>query len=220
MAIPSGFAGGVGVFEELDSERLDTLQEICSIGAGHAATALSQMIGRTVDLEVPRVAFENVRDLPRVAGGADGRAGGLYFTIFGDARGVILLIFPEEGARRMVHLVCGGHSTLDLDDAMGVSAMREIGNILASAFLSAISQLSGLNLVPSVPGYCHDTAGSIFDLVLKELPTLADAALVIEAVFGASGEGIRGHFFLLPDPHTLEVILRAVERTGSAGSGR
>lgn len=208
------------MFEEMSAERLDTLKEICNIGAGHAATALSQMIGRPVGLEVPRVVFENVYGIPRIAGGAGTAVSGLYFTIVGDASGVILLIFPEESARQMVRLVCGSAGMPDLGDAMSVSAMREIGNVLASAFLSAISQLSGLSLLPSVPGYAHDSAGAILELVLAELAIPTDVALVIETVFGASGEGIRGHFFLLPDPHTLEVILRAVERAGRPAGSR
>ena len=95
--------------------------------------------------------------------------------------------------------------------------MREIGNILASAFLSAIGQLAGLSLIPSVPGYARDMAGSILDLVLIELSRLEDTALVIETVFREAGEGIHGHFFLLPDPQTLEATLRAAERAGAAG---
>jgi chemotaxis protein CheC len=95
--------------------------------------------------------------------------------------------------------------------------MRETGNILTSAFLSAINKLAGLSLIPSVPGYARDMAGSILDLVLIELSRLADTALVVETVFGEQGAGIRGHFFLLPDPQTLEAMIRAVERAGAPG---
>ena len=180
------------MYEQIDEKRLDILREICSIGAGHAATALSQLTGRRIDLEVPRVLFAKIQEVPRIAGGAETVVDGLYFRILGDARGVILMIFPEESG-------------------------REIGNILTSAFLSAIGQLAGLSLIPSVPGYARDMAGSILDLVLIEISRLEDTALVIETVFREAGEGIRGHFFLLPDPHTLEATLKAVERAVSPG---
>lgn len=208
------------MFDQINAARLDVLKEICNVGAGHAATALSQLIGRRIDLEVPRVIFENIQEVPRIAGGAETVVAGLYFRILGEARGIILMIFPEESAQGIVRLVCHGRETPDLEDPMSVSAMQETGNILTSAFLSAISQLSGLSLIPSVPGYARDMAGSILDLVLIELSRLADIALVIETVFCETGEGIRGHFFLLPDPHTLEVILRAVEEAGAQGGGR
>lgn len=202
------------MFDKIDAARLDLLREICSVGAGHAATALSQLTGRRISLEVPRVLFENVREVPRIAGGAETVVAGLYFRILGDARGVILMIFPEESARGVVRLVCGDGGA-DLGEPLSVSAMQETGNILTSAFLSAIGQLAGLSLIPSVPGYAIDMAGSILDLVLIDLSRLADTALVIETVFREVGEGIRGHFFLLPDPHTLEATLRAVEDSSS-----
>ena len=202
------------MFEAMEESRLDILREICTIGAGHAATALSQLTGRRIDLEVPRVRFERVEEVPRIAGGAETVVDGLFFRILGDARGVILMIFPEESGREIVRLALGGREP-EPEDPLCVSAMREIGNILTSAFLSAIGQLAGLSLIPSVPGYARDMAGSILDLVLIELSRLEDTALVIETVFREAGEGIRGHFFILPDPHTLEATLKAAERAGS-----
>ena len=148
------------MFEQIDESRLDILREICTIGAGHAATALSQLIGppdRPGGARGSR--FERVQEVPRIAGGAETVVDGLYFRILGDARGVILLIFPEESARRDGAPGRWGASTLDPEDALSVSAMREIGNILASAFLSAIGQLSGLSLIPSVPGYAATWPG-------------------------------------------------------------
>jgi len=201
------------MYEQIDERRLDILREICSIGAGHAATALSQLTGRRIDLEVPRVLFAKIQEVPRIAGGAETVVDGLYFRILGDARGVILMIFPEESGREIVRLVLGNQEAAP-EDALSISAMREI---LTSAFLSAIGQLAGLSLIPSVPGYARDMAGSILDLVLIEISRLEDTALVIETVFREAGEGIRGHFFLLPDPHTLEATLKAAERAASPG---
>ena len=97
---------------------------------------------------------------------------------------------------------------------MSISTIKEVGNILSSAFLGAIGQLSGLTLIPSVPGFSYDMAGSILDYVLIELSRLADKALVIETAFKEGREEIKGHFFLLPDPHTLDAMLRALEGTG------
>jgi chemotaxis protein CheC len=206
------------MFERMSESRLDILREICTIGAGHAATALSQLTDRRIDLEVPKVLFARIEEVPAIAGGAETVVDGLYFRILGDARGVILMLFPEESGREVIRLALGGREPSP-GDPLGVSAMREIGNILASAFLSAIGQLAGLSLIPSVPGYARDMAGSILDPVLIELSRLEDTALVIETVFREAGEGIRGHFFLLPDPRTLEAMLGAAERTGSRGGG-
>lgn len=203
------------MFESIDEKRMDVLREVCSVGAGHAATALSQIIGKRIDLEVPRVILKNIQDVPQVAGGPEAIVAGLYFQILGDARGNIFMIFPEDSAHTLVSMMRGGAEDLDLSNEINLSAMKEVGNILTSAFLNAISQLAGLSLIPSVPGFACDMAGSILDYVLIELSRLADKALVIETEFKESGAEIKGHFFLLPDPHSLHIILRAVERDGS-----
>jgi chemotaxis protein CheC len=204
------------MLEKISEPQLDILREICSIGAGHAATALSQLTGRRIELDVPRVLFVPVREVPQIAGGPETVVDGLFFRILGDARGVILMIFPEASGGEVMRLVLGSRDVAPGEE-LAVSAMREIGNILASAFLSAIGQLAGFSLIPSVPGYARDMAGSILDLVLIELSRYEDTALAIETVFRESGEGIRGHFFLLPDPLTLEAMLAAAERAGSPG---
>lgn len=200
------------VFENIDDRKIDVLREVCNVGAGHAATALSQLIGRKVHLAVPKVVIEDIKKVPEVAGGADSLVAGLFFQILGDARGNIFMIFPEESATAIIRLVTGSKEGLTFQDEMSISAMKEVGNILASAFLSAISQLSSLSLIPSVPGYAYDMAGSIIDSVLIEISKLADKALIIETDFKEVGETIESHLFLLPDPHTLDIILQAVEK--------
>jgi len=200
------------MYEKLDEKRIDVLKEVCNVGAGHAATALSQLIGKKVELEVPKVVLEEIAKVPEIAGGAESLVAGLFFQILGDARGNIFMIFPEKSARTIVSLASGGTVSPDPEDEMNISAMKEVGNILVSAFLSAISQLAGLSLIPSVPGFAHDMAGSIMDYVLIEISRLADRALVIETRLKERGESIESHLFLLPDPHTLSVILKGVEK--------
>lgn len=198
----------------LEEGEVDILREVCTVGAGHAATALSQLIGRQIDLEVPRVRLVDIGKVPEVAGGADALVAGLFFRILGEARGHIFMIFPEKSALSIVGLATGEENVGDLREEIHISAMREVGNILASAFLSAISQLSGLSLIPSVPGFACDMAGSILDGALIELSMLADRALVIETVFREADEKIESRFFLLPDPHTLTATLQAVKEAG------
>lgn len=204
------------MFEKLDDKTIDLLTEVCNVGAGHAATALSQMIGKKVLLEVPRVQLENIRNVPAMAGGSSSLVAGLIFRILGEANGTIFMVFPEESARTIISLMTGTHGEVDMTDEMNISAMKEVGNILSSAFLSAISQLSGLSLIPSVPGYAYDMAGSILDSVLIEISRLADHALVIETQFLEIGKHIESHLFLLPDPHTLHAVLKAVEKAGES----
>jgi chemotaxis protein CheC len=196
----------------LTQTQLDTLKEISNIGMGHAATALSQMIGETVYLKVPRITIADIADLPDLVGGPEAVVVGITLRIFGDARGTILLIFPRESAQQMLVRLTGRKPRGLVFNEISASALKELGNILASAYLSALGSLLGMTLLPSIPLLAYDMAGAVVDSVLIELSQEGDLALMVETEFHGqppADQVIRGHFMILPDPGTLEVILEA-----------
>lgn len=200
-------------FRNLNPVQLDALREISNIGMGHAATALSQMIGQTVRLRVPRVTITEISQVPDLLGGAEQLMVGITMQILGDARGSIMLLFPRPNAH---HLLCNLLGHRDRRKSLGeeeISALKEVGNILASAYLSALGNVLGKVLIPSVPMLADDMAGAVVDSVLIELSRSGDLAMMIETDF--SGEHnrealIKGHFFLIPDPATLEIFVSLV----------
>jgi chemotaxis protein CheC len=200
-------------FRELNESQLDALKEIGNIGMGHAATALSQMIGQTVSLRVPHVTISDISRVPDYLGGAERLMVGITLQILGNARGSIMLLFPQESAHHLLGSLLGSRSKALVMDEMAVSALKEVGNILASAYLSALGNLLNMTLIPSVPLLAYDMAGAVVDYVLIELSQAGDQALMIEAIFsGSSNQSftIKGHFFLLPDPATLDIFLRTI----------
>lgn len=200
-------------FRELDSVQLDTLKEVSNIGMGHAATALSQMIGQTVFLTVPNVTITEISQVPEHLGGAEKLMVGITLQILGDARGSIMLLFPQESANRLLCSLLGRQDKRLVMNEMSVSALKEVGNILASAYLSALGNLLKKTLIPSVPLLAYDMAGAVVDHVLIDLSQSGDLAMMVETNFsGEAGQesAIKGHFFLLPDPATLNIFLNAV----------
>ena len=200
----------VSIMEQLHDVHLDALQEICNIGMGHAATALSQMIGQTVNLNVPKVTLASLDQVPDIMGGAEQVVVGIYMRIYGNLRGNILLIFPRESAQILNALLTGQPSSGDLIlSEMHASALKEVGNILVGAYLNAMGSLLEMSLIPSIPFLAFDMAGAIVDYILAELGQESDVTLVVETEFFGRGTLIRGHFFLLPDPNSLKLILEA-----------
>ena len=203
-------------FRELNNVQLDMLKEISNIGMGHAATALSQMIGQTVRLRVPHVTITEISQVPDHLGGAEKLMVGITLQILGDARGSIMLLFPQESAHRLLCSLLGHQEKTLIMTEVAVSALKEVGNILASAYLSALGNLLDKTLIPSVPLLAYDMAGAVVDYVLIELSQSSNLALMVETDF-AGGPGqdlaIKGHFFLLPDPATLDIFLNAVGGT-------
>jgi len=195
----------------LNEPQLDALREISNIGMGHAATALSQLLGKTIHLRVPRVMITDISQVPELLGGAGKMVVGIYLQILGSARGNILMIFPRENAVRMLDkLLHRENQRGGLLTELEVSALKEVGNILASAYLNALGTMLKMPLIPSVPVLSFDMAGAVVDYVLVDLAEVGDLSLMVETEFSEDEEQVGGHFFLLPDPPSLQIILKAI----------
>ncbi|MBR5910112.1 MAG: chemotaxis protein CheC [Schwartzia sp.] len=196
---------------ELSPVQLDALREIGNVGAGNSATALSQIINHRIDMNVPEVSIVPITDVPDLVGGPDVMVAGVFLRVYGAAPSNILFLLPQESAFYLVDMILGKpHGETKSLDFMDESALMEIGNILAGAYLNALFNLTKLSLLPSIPALAMDMAGAILSVVLIQLGQMGDHALVIETEFQADEDGIKGHFFLVPDPGSLDTILTAV----------
>lgn len=196
---------------KLSAMQMDALREIGNVGAGNAATALSQIINRKIDMTVPQVSIMPLGDVPELVGGPDAMVAGVYFRVFGPAPGSILFLLPRESAFSLVDMLMGrekGHT--QALDSLDESALMEIGNILSGAYLNALSYFTKFTLLPSIPALAVDMAGAILSIILIQIGQMGDHALVIETEFSSDGGGVKGHFFLIPDPGSLNVILAAI----------
>ena len=199
-------------FLKLNNVQMDILKETSNIGMGHAATALSQMIGHPVKLRVPHVTITKISQVPEYLGGAEKMMVGITLQVLGDARGSIMLLFPQESAHRLLCNLIGDQGKVLIMNEVTISALKEVGNILASAYLSALGSMLHKTLIPSVPLLAYDMAGAVVDYVLIDLSKSSDLAMLVETDFigdTSSDLAIKGHFFLIPDPSTLDMFLDA-----------
>ncbi len=196
---------------KLSTIQLDALKEIGNVGAGNSATALSQLINRKIDMTVPQIAIMPLGDVPDVVGGPDAMVAGVFLRVYGPAPSSILFLLPRDSAFTLVDMLMGREQgyTTSLN-SMDESALMEIGNILAGAYLNALSYFTKLTLLPSIPALAMDMAGAILSVILIQLGEMGDHALVIETEFTTENDGVKGHFFLIPDPGSLSTILAAI----------
>ncbi|WP_438317662.1 chemotaxis protein CheC [Sporosarcina sp. FA9] len=196
---------------------LDVLREIGNIGAGHAATALSQMLDRKIDMRVPKVdlvSFEGMFDL---AGGAEEIVAGIFLRIEGDLSGSMFFVLSIESANRFIQKLIGDE-TFNFNtppfSEIGISAMQELGNILSGSYLSALSDFTGLRIFPTVPSLGVDMVGAIVSFGLIEISQTSDEVIVINTEISEESsngtEKITGHFFLLPDPSSYITIFKSL----------
>jgi len=199
-------------YPALNEKQIDALKEVSNIGAGHAATALSQMTGRPIRIQVSKIRLVGIEEVPEAVGGPQRLLAGIFLKIYGEARGSILLVFPKESVTELISLLTNSGTAPDSPlPEMEVSMLKELGNIMASSYLNAVSRLTKMILIPSVPGIAYDMAGAVLESDLAELGDYGDTALLIETELGLAKESLAGQFFLLPDPEYLRLLLNALE---------
>ena len=195
----------------LSASQLDALREIGNIGAGNSATALSQVVNKKIDMNVPKVSIVPIEDVPDLVGGPDSLIVAVFLRVYGKAPGNILFLMPKKNAFYLVDdLMQRPHGTTQDLGEMDVSALKEVGNILTGSYLNAFSHFTGISMIPSIPSLALDMAGAILNVVLVQLGQMGDHALVIETKFLAEDDSVNGHFFLVPDPGSLGTIIESV----------
>lgn len=197
--------------DTMDNMQFDVLREIGNIGAGNAMTALSQMLNMKIDMEVPKVELIDLKNLPDAVGGADAIVVGILLTLSRDVEGMIMFIVSEETARKTADLLLQQPVSPDtpLTD-METSALQEIGNIITSAYMSALSMLTHLSINISVPYMSVDMAGAILSVPAIEFGKVGDQALLIQSEFGEKDDGMAGYFILIPTEESSGKILSSL----------
>jgi chemotaxis protein CheC len=193
--------------------QLDALREVANIGAGHAATALSQMTNRRIMIAVPEVNVRPLEEVTDLVGAADEVIAAVLMHMMGDLTGRTLVLFPESSARTLCDILFRRPSgtTTGFGD-MEQSGLKEAGNILASAYLNALSDFMGMMLVPSVPSLVVDLSAAVLTTTYLNFGHDRDFVFCVETSFRVEGttDSLQGHFLLLPDMPSLRAIFDAI----------
>jgi len=193
--------------------QLDALREVANMGAGHAATALSQMTGGTIMISVPTLHVTSIDDVAPHFTDDEEPVAAVMLHMLGDLTGRTLLVFPKPTVMRMAELMLRrpAGSSVALGE-LERSAIKEAGNILSGAYLNALSDFMGMVLLPSPPQLVVDVSTEVLTASCLGAQMGSDYVFVVETEFYMQdiAERLRGFFLLLPDPASLHAILRAV----------
>jgi chemotaxis protein CheC len=192
---------------QLTDLQIDALKEIANIGAGHAATALSQMLGSTIKLETPKAELLRYNDLGSVFG-EDQILAVLHVYVRGDIPGHLVVLFDQEDALAFVHLFLRRVSgDLQIYDAVVETTLKELANIVASSYLSALIRLTDANMLPSVPVISYGSLRAAFDALMPTAPHRD--VFFVESTFIDRGAKIAGRVIFIPDTGSVEPLLAA-----------
>lgn len=195
----------------MDGVYFDVLREIGNIGAGNATTALAQLLNTKVDMAVPKVALLEFPEVGSAMGGEEQIMAGIYLIVEGDISGSIMFLLEENSARNLVaKLMCSEPSPAGTEfTEMEISALKEIGNIITGSYLSSLSALTNLKIIPSVPDISIDMAGAILSVPAIEFGALGDRMLFIQTEF-TDDVKLEGYFILVPDLESYDKILTSL----------
>ena len=197
----------------LNSFHLDVLKEIGNIGAGNAATALAKLLNKKVEMKVPQIRIMGFSEVNEVLGGAETPVVGILLAVLGDISGNILFVLEQSAANTLVNILMSKKPDEEMEyNEITLSALKEIGNILTSSYLSALSALTGLTIKPDVPALAIDMAGAILSVPAIEFGKTTDTVLYIETEFIEGKDRVIGDFFLVPD---TESYIRLLDTLGA-----
>ena len=196
--------------QEVNEKYRDVLAEIGNIGAGNATTAVADMLGLRIDMSVPQVQFLPVEEIGTSIGAEDEVIVGIMLGVGSDIDGSMMFLMDMESAHHIVNrLMMRPDDYMEDFDEMDLSAVKEVGNIIAGSYLSALSGLTGLTITPTVPFVAVDMAAAILSVPAIQFGMFGDNALMIKTEFSDEPQ-INGYFILMPEEESYEKILSSL----------
>ncbi|SDI94228.1 chemotaxis protein CheC [Natribacillus halophilus] len=192
---------------DLTAVEMDQLKEISSIGFGHAATALSELLQKRCKMTVPAVDIVAFDEVVALAGGPENVVAAIFLKIEGPFRATILFVLPAEQASGIVRQLTGQKS--DIDEETGLSALNEFGNIIAGTYVATFADMTKLDVRASIPASVIDMAGAVLTPGLLPLSVYGDEVILLQTDF--NDEKRLAQFYLLPEPGSVDVLRQVLK---------
>lgn len=192
--------------KNLNSEHLDLLKELGNIGAGNAVTALSKMLSKPIEMQIPQINIVDFKDIAAFVDDPENIIVGILVNLSGDINGIMMFIMTLESARTLTNNLLSTDNFDDDFNEMELSALTEIGNIVSSSYLGSLSSIINKRIIPSVPSLSIDMANAVLSLPAILFSRVADKVLLIESLFSIENDKFSGFFVLVPDMESFDVI--------------
>lgn len=200
---------GIKDYNELNSLELDTLREIGSIGTGNAATSLSSLIGQEVRIQMPEVRIMGFNEAIDWIGGPEEITAGVLVKLSGQLNGIMLCVQKLDFVNLVLESMMA-ETVKDYEDLhdMENSALVEVGNIMISSFINALSGLADIDVQMTVPAFTVDMQGAIMTVPMVEFGGQSNYIMTIGGNFICGGKEVPCRLLLSPDIQSLNYLLR------------
>lgn len=196
-------------YEEMNEMEIDILKEIGSIGGGNAATALSSMLNTKVNMEIPKVEILEFNEALDSVGDPEDLVAAILVEMSGEIEGIMLFISKKEFADEILHRMVNKKDAdfLELDE-IDSSVLTEIGNIVISSYVTALSSLTNVDVDLSVPQLGVNMLGGIMSMPIAMMGQHSDKIMMITGKFKIDGKALDSRMLLLPDVQSLNVLMK------------
>jgi chemotaxis protein CheC len=179
---------------------LDKFLAAARSGVSRAAEALATISANAIQMEVISAGLAPTARLSEIVGDPEDTVAGVYIRVTGDIPGHALLMFPYKSALLLGDLVTGQvpGSTVEMTD-MERSLLQEVGNIVVSSYVNAISEFFKCSLLPSPPCLAVDMGAAVIDSVLLYSGQYEEDTINIVTRFAGDERSVRGFFLYIPE---------------------
>lgn len=196
-------------YEEMGALAIDMLKEIGSIGGGNAATALSSMLNAKVHMALPEVKILGFNAALNLLGHPEELVAAIFVEMSGELHGVMLFVLTREFSDAIIQKMLGKPAVdfLELEE-IDTSVLTEIGNIVISSYITAMSSLANVEVELSVPQFTVNMQGGIMSVPIAMMGQHSDRIMMITGKFKIDGKAMDSNMLLLPDVESLNVLMK------------
>lgn len=196
-------------YDDMSGLGLDLIKEIGSIGTGNAATALSSMLGKPVRMTLPDVQILGFNEAVKFVGSPEEIVAAILVKMSGEINGMMLFILKLDFINEVLQTVMQKNISDYYElNTLDTSALKEIGNIVISSYVNAISSLSDVTIRLSVPGIAVNMLGGILSVPMAEFGYQTDKLMMISGQFEIGGKVLNSDLLMLLEIESLNFLLK------------
>lgn len=188
--------------------QIDVLKELANIGGGNAATSISNLINKPINMSIPRVEILHYEDVYSNIMQEDTMINAIVMKMMGSARGYFLFVATEKDSLDLVNMMLPDSS--DLSEGVRVSALKELVNILVNSYLNAITKVVQTNLITTVPLFTMDMFGAVLSSVYMEAEQYDESIMIVSNEFNYNNEKIEGSLYFISEPGVLDKLFNTI----------
>ena len=188
-------------------DQLSILKEVGNIAAGHGAKALSEILGKSIALDVPSTDIIACQALPESVK-LQKTGMGVFAKVLTGLQGEVAFMLDDANIFKLIDMSyklpeCEKRSGIMTE--MGLSLVKEIGNVIIASYLNALSLVLKRVIVPTIPTLISGSIDEILNIIIAPYAG-QDFSFLVETSFSDKDGNVRGSFYLVITPATAKDI--------------